>query len=344
MQADRLGFELGWAHAQHGLMPPATLLQDSTPVDQGWRAGRAVMGRSHAPATAAVRAWLALRLQAWQQGAAFNTQALTPASLAKLRGTHCPVRRQLLGGASGTADTPVVHRLDPLAGYRPGNLVVLSRLAAEAAQACSVDEALRQGRAAQAEGAAVQGLHAVEWQRLAVLLSWAQPLPFAAAARLPVLLSSSPPPNQALVQRLQAQLTRWFQQPGWSLRARHLAAALTGEGCRTDFHLFVSALASRMLLATGDLRSGHGQTFGPRHEHAPGAWMLEDAWLHPLVQRRWTQLALALGEAGCARLLREASIGPADGGRAALRPAATSCRRARAAARNRVRAPALASP
>lgn len=344
LQADRLGFELGWAHAQHGLTPPAALLQESTPVDQGWRAGRAVMGRRHVPAPAAVRAWLALRLLAWQQGAPFDLLALTPASLAKLRGTHCPVRRQLLGGASGAADAPVVHPLDPRAGYCPGNLIVLSRLAAEAAQDCSVDDALGQARVAQAEGAAVQGLHAVEWLRLAVLLSWTQDLPFAAAARLPALLSAGETPSQAAVQRLQARVTRWFQQPGWSARARHLAAALPAESSRTDFHLFVSALASRVLHAAGEMRTDHGQASGVRRGLAISTWLLEDAWLHPQVQRRWAQLALGLGEAGCARLLREANNSLADGGRAALRPAATSCPRTRAAASDRVTAPALGRP
>ena len=43
--ADRTGFDIGWDHAHHGLVPPAELLHEGTPVCQGWLAGRAVFGR-----------------------------------------------------------------------------------------------------------------------------------------------------------------------------------------------------------------------------------------------------------------------------------------------------------
>ena len=42
---DQAGFQIGWDHAHHGLVPPAGLLLDGTPIGQGWRAGRAVFGR-----------------------------------------------------------------------------------------------------------------------------------------------------------------------------------------------------------------------------------------------------------------------------------------------------------
>jgi len=43
--ADRIGFDIGWDHAHHGLVPPAELLHQGTPVMQGWLAGKAVFGR-----------------------------------------------------------------------------------------------------------------------------------------------------------------------------------------------------------------------------------------------------------------------------------------------------------
>ncbi len=47
----RAGFELGWDHARHGLVPPAGLLQGGTPVSQGWKARRcSYRGRVRCPA------------------------------------------------------------------------------------------------------------------------------------------------------------------------------------------------------------------------------------------------------------------------------------------------------
>ncbi len=42
---DRAGFDIGWDHAHHGLVPPAELMHADTPVCQGWMAGRAVFSR-----------------------------------------------------------------------------------------------------------------------------------------------------------------------------------------------------------------------------------------------------------------------------------------------------------
>jgi hypothetical protein len=33
--ADRIGFDIGWDHAHHGLVPPAELLHPGTPVHAG---------------------------------------------------------------------------------------------------------------------------------------------------------------------------------------------------------------------------------------------------------------------------------------------------------------------
>ena len=55
---DSTGFDLGWDHAHHGLVPPAELLLDGTPIGQGWRAGKAVFGRRTLAATRHVRLWL----------------------------------------------------------------------------------------------------------------------------------------------------------------------------------------------------------------------------------------------------------------------------------------------
>ena len=76
--ADRTGFDIGWDHAHHGLVPGAELLHDGTPVCQGWMAGRAVFGRRTMASSRATRQWLQLRTRAWRQGLAFEGQQLTP--------------------------------------------------------------------------------------------------------------------------------------------------------------------------------------------------------------------------------------------------------------------------
>ncbi len=312
LPGDATGFDIGWEHAQNGLVPAPELLLEGTAVSQGWRAARAVLGRRNATSTRALRQWLALRSLAWREGADFDTSALGPADLARLETGRCPVRRRPLGGASGAQDAPTVFRLNLAGGYRPGNLVVLSGLAAQAAQGRTVADALRQARTAEAGGMAVRGLLAVEWRRLAVLLSFSSPLALHEAARLPLLVLPTPGITpRCAVQALQLQLTLQFQLPGWSARARALAATLDHDAQRTDFHLFVSALASRVMEA------GLSQV-SPSAEALCNT-ALVDAWVHERVQRRWQQLALSLGDAGCAALLRRVQALPARSGGTILR-------------------------
>ncbi len=309
---DRTGFELGWDHAHHGLVPAAGLLLDGTPIGQGWRAGKAVFGRRTLAATRAVLQWLALRTSAWKRGLVFEGTQVTAHYLTQIEVPCCPVTRQPLGGVAGSPQAPVVERLDDDAGYAAGNLAVLSQAAADAKAALhgqGAGEALR--RAARIDAgidAAGNGLSAAEHWRLAVLLSFVTPLPFALAARVP--LRVLPPSRVRLlnpVQGLQALVTLQFSSPGWSARVRALADLLPllkdGRALRHDFNLFVGAVAPRLLEA------GAGQE--PRATRRA----LEDAWADERVNRRWQQFVLALGEDATARLLKRA----ADAGLAGVR-------------------------
>jgi hypothetical protein len=297
---DRTGFELGWDHARHGLVPPPGLLLDGTPVGQGWRAGRAVFGARTLPATRAVRQWLELRTAAWRGGVWFETQQLTAHHLASLEVPHCPVLRLRLGGASGDPTAPRFERLNPAAGYAAGNVVQMSQAAAAARDGVDIANAVRRARCAETGAEAVDGLDAGAWWRLAVLRSFATPLPFHEAARLPLAVL---PPNRArllnAVQGLQAVLTAQFTAPGWGERLRRIGGRLPEHSHRHDFNLWVGALLPRVLQAQAqqlDLRR-----------------TLEDAWLAERVQRRWTHFALALGEAGCETLLEAAAALPLPG-------------------------------
>jgi hypothetical protein len=297
---DRVGFDIGWDHAHHGLVPPAELLLEGTPLGQGWRAGRAVFGHRTLATQRHTRQWLALRTLAWRQGVTFETQAVSAHYLAQIDAPRCPVTRQPLGGVpgqAGEATAAVVARLNPDAGYAAGNLAVVSQAAAQRWQELDILALMRRAHRADAEQAPVAGLDAGAWWRLAALRSFSTPLPFHQAARLPLAVL---PPNRVRLlnapQGLQALLTMQFTQPGWAARSRAIAELLPAHTVRHDFNLFVGALAPRVLEAISarvDLRQA-----------------LEDAWLQERVQRRWTHFVLSLGEAGAETMLdRAAALG-----------------------------------
>lgn len=300
--ADRTGFEIGWDHAQRGLVPPAELLLEGTPVGQGWRAGKAVFGGRTLGTQRCTRLWLALRTQAWRLGIAYEGQQLTANYLAQIQVEHCPITRRPLGGSADHADALVVERIDPRAGYAAGNVAVISRAAADAradARAgAGVLDALRLAhRIGAGDGEPVAGLNAAAWWRLAALRSYATPLPFHEAARVPMALL---PPNRVrllnAVQGLQALLTMQFAKPGWAARTRAIAALLPEHTLRHDYNLFIGAMAPRVLEA--------------ETARMPVRQALEDAWLNERVQRRWQHFALSLGEAGTTALLdRAAAMG-----------------------------------
>jgi hypothetical protein len=290
---DRSGFEIGWDHAHHGLVPPPELLLDGTPLGQGWRAGRAVFGRRTLGASRSVRDWLALRTLAWKRGIAFEGNQVGANYLAQIEVGQCPVTRRPLGGVAGSADAARIARLNPEAGFAAGNLAVLSVGAARSMAAQSARTALRHAARVDAGiEAARDGESPDAAWRLAVLMSFVTPLPFAEAARIPLRVL---PPNRVrilnAVQGLQALVTMQFASPGWAPRLRAIADLLPAPELRHDFNLVVGAIAPRLLEAeAGAVR------------HA-----LEDAWGDERVQRRWQHFAFALGEAATARLLERAA-------------------------------------
>ena len=291
-----VGFRIGWDHAHHALVPPPEHLRGDTAVLQGWLAGRAAYGARTLAATRWVRWWLQWRLQAWQDGIAWEAVQLTPHYLSQLHTARCPVLRQPLNGQPGHDLGAVLERLNPLAGYAAGNLAVMSRAAARARRGQRVQDLVRRARQAERLGEAVDGLLAAAWWRLAALAGLTLPpqaLPFHQAAQLPLAVL---PPNRVRVlgpaTGLQALLTHSFALPGWAARARRIAGWLPAHSLRHDFNLFVGAIAPRLLEAPRD-------TAGQRQA-------LEDAWLQERVQRRWQHFLLSLGEAGCEALLAQA--------------------------------------
>ena len=146
-----VGFELGWDHAHHGVLPPPEQLHAGNPLFQGWRAGQACFGARTLGASRLARSWLQLRLFAWQRGLAFELGQVTPHYLGQLDVPLCPVTRQPLGAADTSID-----RVCDQAGYAAGNLVMMSRAANRAKGGCRWEDALVHAEQAKA---AADGLH-----------------------------------------------------------------------------------------------------------------------------------------------------------------------------------------
>ncbi len=309
---DRVGFDIGWDHARHALVPPAELMLDGTPVSQGWLAGRAVFGRRSAVSTSrGVRQWLALRLQAWRGGIDFDGLQVTPHHLVQIETSHCPVTRAALGGATSGDDAPVITRLREDAGFAAGNLAVMSRAAARAKSGCSAAQALERADRLQRSGhdsaSTLDGLDAAAWARLATLMSLAVELPQVQAARIAL---RALPPNRVRVlnpaQGLQVLLTLRLQAAGWARRARAVADLLPRGELRHDFNLFVGALAARLMSVADDVQGRELR------------WAQEDAWADGRVQRRWAQFIVQMSMAESEALLQrlaEAGLAGVDGTR-----------------------------
>jgi hypothetical protein len=293
---DASGFEIGWDFAHHRLTPPAAQLAEGQAVRQGWLAGAAVFGARTLKPTPQVRTWLQLRLMAWRRGCAFENVQVTPHFLAQIDVPVCPVTRLPLGRARGAGSDAAVDRVGRQAGYAAGNLATMSTRAIQAKADLDWRDALTVVRRLEASGLdTLDGLTAVHWSRLAVLMSFVTPLAHADAACLALRVL---PPNRLrllnAVQALQAIVTLAFTQAQAVPRLRELMKHLPANS-KHDFQVFMLTLQARRL--------GIGiQAVGAELRHA-----LEDAWADAALNRRWQRFALQLDEATCERLVRIAA-------------------------------------
>ena len=298
--ADRTAFELGWDYAHYRLTPPPEALADGHPVRQGWQAGGAVFGNRTLKPTPQVRKWLQLRTNAWRRGRVFEGTQVTPNFLAQIDVSVCPISRIALTHASGAGSDASVDRVCNAAGYAAGNLAVMSARANEAKADLGCRDALVVVKQLEGSGLdTLDGLNALQWSRLAVLMSFATLMKHDEAACLPLLVL---PPNRLRllnpVQALQAVVTLAFTETQAVPRLRELMAHLPAPA-RHDFQVFVLTLQARRLAI--NLRLGM-KTSGVDLRHA-----LEDLWTDAAVNRRWQRFALQLDEAACERAVRMAA-------------------------------------
>ena len=298
--AEATGFQIGWDHAHYRLTPAARALAAHAAVHQGWQAGCAVFGTRHLKPTPAVKSWLDLRLAAWERGVAFEPIQVTPHFLAQIESPACPVTRVPSTRASGAGSDAVFERVGSHAGYAAGNLAAMSLRARDAKGELDWADAL--SRAAQLERSGLDtldGLSALQWRRLGVLMSFVTPLPHVEAALLPM---TALPPNRLrllnAVQALQAVLTLAFAAPNVVPSLRELRPHVP-EAARHDYQVFVLTLQARRL-AIGLQVGSHDDALDLRQA-------LEDLWCDPAVNRRWQRFVLLLDEAACERLVRVAA-------------------------------------
>jgi hypothetical protein len=298
---DAAGFEIGWDHARFRLTPPAEHLLAGHPVRQGWEAGRNAFGTRTRRPTRHVQRWLGLRLHAWLCGRAFEGVRVTPHFLAQIDAVHCPVTREPLmqapaGDESGRAlgSDGVLMALNAAGGIAAGNLATVSRRAAVARGGRSAAEAI--ALCLRIERGEVQppgGLDGAQWLRLAALLAMAAPAPHARLAWLPLAVL---PPNRVhvlnAVQALQVLLTQPFGGVAYGRRIADLGALMPDADARRQYAILMNTLLARRLAV------------GWSADRETVRRTLEDAWAHPLVRRRWEQLALRLTRDDSERIVR----------------------------------------
>lgn len=293
---DTVAVALGRDHARHGLVPPAAFLYPGNPVHEAWRQARA---RGLGPRAGValprpdVQAWMALRLQAWKEGADFDTLSLTPAFLGRARPTHCPVTRAPLPVGTGRWS-----RLGAETAYAAGHLALLDIRAAEALPTLRADDlpAWAGTPAPHPAPARTGGLDAPARARLATLQALVTPMPHGQAARLP--LCALPPPRLRVVnpvQALQLLLSLQLLHAGYSQRIEALAALMPDDMARRAFKAFMVTLLARRLAA--------GR---PQPDPLASRRALEDAWTHAAVLRAWVGLSLRLDAARCSEIVRRA--------------------------------------
>ncbi len=274
--SDPAGWQLGYDHALHHVALPAAHLHPASPLFQGFHAALQTHSTPRQREVAAgTRAWLGLRLQAWQEGLPFEDQLLTPHYLRQLRRSHCPVSRAALQDELNHPQQRVWARLRQDLGYAAGHLVQLSRTAAQALAGRSAPELQATAERLASQGGSEAGLDAAAWARLAALVRLVTPHD-AALCALPVL-----PPNRLRLlnpqQALQAWVGRQLALEGWASRGTALHDALPGAGARQAAHGLWAALAPHALRL-------------PQHQGMELLWRLEDVWCDERVQRRWTQM------------------------------------------------------
>ena len=210
--------------------------------------------------------------------------------------------REVLTHGTGELSDASVDRVFNDAAYAAGNLAVMSTRANRAKSAYGVDDAMAFVRQIEAEPldqrtGQIDGLSAEHWARIAVLASFATPMPHAKAANLPLLAL---PPNRLRVQNpvrsLQVMLSLQFTRAGHARRCAALAGLMPSAEPGTP-----STRSCTRCWRAGRRPAGRiANAVAERHA-------VEDLWRDPLINQRWQRLALRLTAIECERIGRVAA-------------------------------------
>jgi hypothetical protein len=139
---EKIGFEVGWDHAEYGLSLPADFSGPGVMLD-GYKAGILRLGQARPKEhDIFTKKWLQLRRSAWRRGRIFE-EAVTPRFLVQIAQDNCPICRFEMTSGTGEDTDWSVDRLNNDGGYARGNLVVMSVRANKAKAALTVEEIVK---------------------------------------------------------------------------------------------------------------------------------------------------------------------------------------------------------
>lgn len=120
----RMGFDIGWDYACHGLLLPTQIHEQHPEIVSGFYAARE-RGIKPKPQDRFVRKWLLLRTNAWRRCRQFDA-SVTVDFLREIDVTHCPITGVKLTHGTGEKSDWSIDRINNDAAYAAGNLVVVS--------------------------------------------------------------------------------------------------------------------------------------------------------------------------------------------------------------------------
>jgi hypothetical protein len=315
----REGRAIGRAFAHAGLTPPADHLHQGNPVRAGWTSAQRWGRRAQRDSRPALAWTLDLRLQCWLRGVAFDEWQITPAFLTRIAPIHCPVTGTALSPLpSGGPAAATAMVLDPASGAVAGQVVIVSRQVAQRRGFEPVSqvlaECLAQADAQEVDAPSImanewtpaQGLNSTHLRRLADLLRLVTPEAHSGSAERPLRVAA--PARVHLINPahgLQAWIHQGLVGRADAQRLLDTHALMPHDRARRAWALLLSALLARRMSAR------------PGADRAQVRAVMEAAWAHPIVRRRWQELLSVLDAAACDTLLRRLT---------ARHPLAGSCR------------------
>lgn len=299
-QVRRIGFEIGWDFACHGLLLGGHVLDENVGVKEGYQAGVEHFGMQLPLPDIYTRKWLRLRLGAHRRRRVFCDD-VTPAAIKSMVTHVCPVMRSRLHYQNIKEHLEGEHvwsvdRINNDMAYVMGNLMVMSKVANEAKGSMDFDE-LREISlyAARQKNGVLCGLTEAQWARLTSIAALAEPRDrweeVARTPRLTVVYGYVRTEQPHAV--LQMELMHALYKCGLKAVPHEWVKRLHGKKTQKLAVEFATALtmAARRRVQKAALP--------PEGSAARLVWAIEDAWADPCVMPAWLKLLSLLDWDAC---------------------------------------------